>query len=760
MPPTSIPATPAANSTDWRPFIDAIAVAVKELQSGGVAEQTVGYLNAADPKWGLTPWDPDAPVINDITALANAAHAQKKAIVVPNLYKIGSTTSASNFNDKNMHLIGGGVGGFVGEGNTLVRQLIAPSPNVEVLDFSVKTVGVKNKHTANFFDVPAADLQKFCADMAWQVVASGAVRSGNSTATDGFFSWSLPGTTLHDLLSNGDTPRETGKAVMAEALTILGVTFLISGTTTLVEDDTLTGATSGAKMKIEAYGEDYNGSSNKRVVARRVIGTFQVGENVARKGTVVGKIAADGQVVTKGTTLYDWSKVTVARSLRKLGGSQGGYAPSTKFPAGDYFSNLISRTDGMIFDTTTDPDASGITRAAAVDIRGAVHGRYEHDVFKSGYRNAYRIASPHGGKVSGAQILRLPNASDSTEGGYGYGVELEGTAHNFLVEDCVFSNVRHGVTTNPTGNTGYLTAVGDTLRHGIQRFIYVVDCKTEDTYAPGFDTHHGADSVFFIGCKVNGVISGGEKDSDFAGFQTRSSNTWFIDCISIGACAGFTDPTAGFTVPQGNPNPNGGTWPLAPIHSRTTYINCQALDYEEIGFRQGLAAESIHHSAVYVGCLARAKKDARYPTVGMRLTGVTTWIIDPIFQENSLAMIDIEQGSYYGPTPSTRVKATIGVIGDTFADFSLAPTDDCGLINVAGSSSGVLTLALAGNVDVVQKAGVTGMPAAWVNVTGGALTVKGTGEIRNLTGTTAIPLTKKASAASVTTATIPTTSWR
>jgi hypothetical protein len=144
----------------------------------------------------------------------------------------------------------------------------------------------------------------------------------------------------------------------------------------------------------------------------------------------------------------------------------------------------------------------------------------------------------------------------------------------------------------------------------------------------------------------------------------------------------------------------------------------------------------------------------------MRLTGVNTWVIDPIFQENSLAMIDIEQGSYYGPTPSNRVKATIGVIGNMLADFSLAPSDTCGLINVTGSSAGVLTLALPGNVDVIQKAGVTGMPAAWVNVASGAVTVKGTGEIRNLTGTTAIPLTKKASAATITTATIPTTSWR
>jgi hypothetical protein len=761
VPYTNLPPLPAANSTDYYPYVAAVDKAIRELQAGGTPEQSVGSLNAADPKWGLTPWDPSNPVENDITDLAIAAHAQKKAILVPNIYRLSSTVATSHWNDRNMHLISVNGGGFMGEGGTILRQIIAPSPTVAVLDIATKSVGTEMKHGSSFIDVPAADLQKFCAEMVWQIVATGAVRSTTSGPTSGFYTWGLPGSVLHDLLSTGSTPNETGKPVMAEAFAVLGVTFLLSSSSTLTENDRLTGATSGATMKIESYGDDDNGSSNKRITARRTIGTFKVGENVTRGGTVVGKIASDGQVITKGATYYDWSKITVERSLRKLGGSQGGYESRPLFPAGDYFSNLISRTDGLTFDAATDPNATGIGRGAAIDIRGAVNGRYIGDVFKAGYRNGFRIASGFGGVIANSQALELPNDA-TTEGGYGYHVEVEGTTQNFVVIGCISHNVRHGFTTNPTGNTGFLIAVGDTLRHGIQRFVYVINHQTFNTYGPGLDTHHGASDIYFIGCNVTGIIAGGQKDSEQAAFQTRSFNTWYLHCTSRGGRYGFTDATAGVTVPQGNPNPNGSSWPLEPMHSRQNYLFCVALDYEEVGFRQALAAESQHHSALYVAPHFRAKKGARYPTVGMRLTGVDTWVIDPIMGENTLAMIDVTPGSYWknGPTPTSTVKSTIGVIGSTLADYTLVEGTACDLIRVAGpATAGAMTLALPGDVDVVQKATAPGMPAAWVNPVSGRVTVKGAGKIRNLSGSAAIPLLKSGASGTVTRASIPTSSW-
>ncbi|WP_230670800.1 hypothetical protein [Rathayibacter sp. Leaf248] len=768
--------TPALNSTNWREAYDSLRQTVLELMAGGVAEQSVGYLNAADPKWGLKKWDPAAPWENDIGPLAAAAHAQKKGVIVPAVYKLKDTTKTGNFDDRNMHVVSVGGGGFIGEGGTILRQIIAPSAGVVVSGFATKSVGASNRHGVNFFDVPQADIPKFAADMAWQIVASGAKKSETSTATSGFFSWSLPGSVVHDLLSSGDTPLAAGKAVMAEAIPILGVTYLISGgSATLAENDVVKGQTSGATMKLEAAGEDLNGSKNMRISTRRVVpgvasngtvSSFQVGENLLRGTTIVGKIAAAGQVVSKGTTLYDWSKVAVEVTLRKLGGSQGGYTPRPLFPVGDYFSNLISRTENLTFDTIGDPNGVDKVRGAAVDIRGAVYEHHVGDVFKNGYRNGYRIASGFGGTIANSVAEALPNDA-TTEGGFGYHVEVEGTTQNFSVLGCVSHNVRHGFTTNPTGNSMFLSAADDTLRHGIQRFVSVENHLTFNTYGPGGDTHHGCDSVFFKGCTWTNVLTLGEKDAGGSAGQTRGSNTWFVHCTTIGGRNGFNDATAGFTVPQGNPNPDStAVWPLTPVHSRTSYLFCRALDYEEVGFRQGLAAESVHHSVIYVGCEMRGKKDSRYKTVGMRLTGVDTWVIDPIFGYNTLAMVDLAPGGYWkdgdpGPKPTKPIPYSIGFIGDTFADYSEAPAG-VDLIRVAGhATAGITTLVLPGDVDVVQKKSATTTPSAWVNPISGKTIIRGSGEIRNLTGDTKIPLLKTDAAgyAGVTRKAIPTSSW-
>ncbi|OOB90278.1 hypothetical protein [Rathayibacter sp. VKM Ac-2630] len=771
---TTVPPAPALNNTDWRGWAAAATTAIQELQVGGIAEQSVGFLNAADPKWKLTSFDPDAetPVANDATALYAEAHRTKKAILAPHRYLVAETTAGSNFNDKNMHVIGVGGGGFFGQGGTIVRQIIAPSPGVTVSAFKEAVVGgdgvnTDGKHASNFIDVPAADIPKFRADTAWQIVASGATKSTTSDYRSGFYTWALPGTVVHDLLSSGDTPLSSGKPVMAEAVAILGVTYLLSSAaSTLAENDKLTGATSKASMKIESFGADYNGSTNKRVTTRQVLGSFQVGENVLKGTTIVGKIAAAGQVITKGTTLYDWSKITAGKTIRKLGGSQKGYTPSALFPVGDYFSNLVSQLEDLTFDTVTDPNGVNQVRGAAVDIRGAVNGRYVGNIFKNGYRNAFRLASPYGGVVANNQVLALPN--DATdEDAFGYGVEVEGTGQNLLVTGNVFTNVRHGFTTNPTGNSQFLSAVGDTLRHGTQRFLFVTFNKTFDTYAPGFDTHHGADSIYFIGNIGNGVISGGQKDAGKSVFQTRSTNTWYIGNKSIGGIYGFTDATAGFTVPQGNPDPNTTGWVLKPVHSRSTYIGNDAWGYEEVGYRQGLAAESPFHSAVYHdnGFDDGGRSATRYQTVGMRLTGVDTWISGTRTGRNTLAMFDIVPGGYWkdgdpGPKPKVPVTAHIAFIGPMFADFSRNETDSTKLIRMTShETEGVINLVLDGNVSVAKKAGVTGMPEAWVTHVSGKGTIKHSSpKITVLNGTGDIPALK-ISGGTVTKKTLPSTTF-
>lgn len=764
----TIPPMPVKGSTDGAAifaYTSAVDSVVRELQSAGVPSALVGYLRADDPQWGLTPYSSTSPVTNDFTALINAAHAQRKRIIIDHRYLVGDSSTKSNWNDKHLNI--SGCGELIGQGSTIIRQEISPSPEVALTSFKQMVVGASDeKHTVSYAAVAMNQLAKFKADMVWQIVAKPG-RSSTSDYSSGFYTWSLPGTVVHSLLStkndtypNGDPAG--GKVVMAEALEVHGVSFLVSGAAAnLAEDNVLTGATSGATMKIESNQADYNGTANKRIITRQVFGTFQNGENLLRGTTTVGKIAANGVVVFKTATLYDWDKVTATRVLRKLGGSVNGYTVSTGYPVGDYFSNIDSRIDGISFTTVNDPDSTGQVRAAAVSISGAVHHRYSNVVFKRGYRNGFRLASPYGGMISNSQVLSLPNDAIQSEGAYGYGVEYEGTATNCLLIGCQFSNLRHGITTNPSANSQFLTDISDTLRHGIQRFLFIKDCQSFDTYAQGFDTHHGASDVFFIGCIVNGVVAGGQKDSGKTGMGTRSETTTYIDCHVFGATNGFNDPTAGTTAASGNPNPNGTTWSLTPTHSRTLYVNCSANGYEQSGFRQGLAAESIHHSVMYVGCSADDGGQTAYDTVGWDLTGVNTYIIDPRPGRNKLAMFNIEPGSYYGPTPTSPVKHTIAFVGDIFADFSRNTSTTTDLIRVKGhATAGVTRLAIAADAAVMQKAGTATMPAAMVNVVGGHVTIASAAgaQVVNLNGADPIPTYKKTSG-TVLTASLPTSKW-
>lgn len=781
----TIPTQPAKGSTDFAAiyaYEKAIDGAVRELQEDGVPSALVGYLRADDPQWDLTPYDHSAttPVVNDFTNIINAAHSQRKKIIIDHRYLVGPTTgTVSNWNDKHLDIRGSGE--LLGAGGTIVRQQISPSPEVSLTAFKPMVVGGPDeKHTVSYASVAPDQVAKFAADMVWQIVASGATKSTTSDYRSGFYTWSLPGTAVHDLLATkvgGVAQKDTGKVVMAEAFEVLGASFLlnIAGSTldpevdsSLYEDDTLVGVTSGATMKIESNMPDYNGSSHRRLITRQVKGTFTTNENLKRGTKIVGKLVGDGVIVFKTKALYDWDVITATRVLRKLGGSVNGYTPtaaSGKFPVGDYFSNLESRVEGISFSTVGDPDGVDQTRGAAIATYGAVGFNYSNIVFRKGYRNGFRLASPYGGKIQDCQVLSLANDAIQSEGAYGYGVEFEGTATNCLVIGCYFSNLRHGITTNPSGNSQFLSTVDGTLRHGIQRFIFVVDCHSYDTYAQGFDSHHGANDLFVINCTVNGVVGGGQKDSGVTGMGMRSGNTTYIGCMVFGATNAFNDPTAGYTVPNGNPDPNStGTWPITPVHQQSIYINCIARGYEAVGFRQGLAAESKYHSALYVGCSADDGGQTAYDTVGWELTNVDTVIIDPRPGRNKLAMFNLEPGGYWtnGPKPTTPVKTTIAFVGDMFADFSRNVSNTTKLLRVTGhSTAGITRVAIAGNARVLQKAGQGAMPPSMVDVVGGKviLAAEVGARVVNINGSETIKTYTKATTATVTRANLPTSTW-
>jgi hypothetical protein len=715
-----------------------------------------------ESRWGHTVYNPASPVANDLTAIIAAAHSTNKTIVVNSTYLIGSTSDKSNWNDKNLRIQFGPSGRFLTGGATGIVQVISPSPEITVIGMGSMRVGSSSdRRTTGFVNVANADLQKFASDMTWQVVAK-ATATSSPTLASGFYTSSWSGSVNFDILE--------GKVVMVENFAVLGISYQISGGSGIVENDVIVGASSGAKMQIAGNNVD---GSTRRIWTRRVTGTFTNGEALMKGSTNMGTMGSTGVVMLKNSTLVDWTKTTVTRVVRKLGGSQGGYSN------GDYYTNLASVIDNPRFGTYKDGNETGLSigRGSCIALYGSVGARITGGTFEASYARGIQLNGCAETFIDGLQILSLANnATSQTQGGqaFGYGVEVVGSTSDTLIQNVRGDHLRHLVTTNPTSNTQFLSPSADntgTHRHGVPRNLYVKNCHTSNTWGPGFDTHHLADGVWFIDCTVSGVIAAGRKDSGISCFQTRATNVHYINCHSDGGRFGFTDATAGATVFDGNPNPNGSSWALTPVHSYSTYINCRAINFEEVGFRHGLAAESRNHTFTYADCSwdDGGKDGSVYETVGMSLMGVDTYISNPRPGRVTRAHFEIQVGDYWpgGPTPSSPVPALFAFSGDYFVDFSHNVSNTTELIRVNGSSSpDILRLSLPHDVSVAEKTiteAVTGndvsIPKAWVRVVSGNVTVAGKGTIRNVTTGRTIPVSSVASGATLKIATVPSANW-
>jgi hypothetical protein len=127
-------------------------------------------------------------------------------------------------------------------------------------------------------------------------------------------------------------------------------------------------------------------------------------------------------------------------------------------------------------------------------------------------------------RYSGGAALVLDNVVDSTvtdssfseqkddtsNGWFGYGINISNSCEGITVDSCHFERVRHGVTT--TGGGGG--------RMGVARNVVVSNCTARACTAPAFDTHPDGDAVTFVGNTINGC--------GHAGIQLRSPNSHAI----------------------------------------------------------------------------------------------------------------------------------------------------------------------------------------------------------------------------------------
>lgn len=729
--------------------------------------ESVGFLRPDAAPYNWVVYDPNAvnPVANDITQIAKDAAAQNKFIRIDQDYYVGSTAfttgDATNYwSNVSMRIFG--KGNLVTDGGTGFRQMIAPSPQQTITGFGKLIIGESDdKRYVNYVDVAQADLAKYKSDMVWQTVANA---KASVDAKAGFYDWSWLGSNTYANLDNA--------AVMAEAFPVLGVSFLVRDTNTATnhtfyENQLLEGVSSGARMRIISAQPDYNGTSGLiRVITRQVFnggtsGTvpFSSTEDlklvtsfktptsagtVIAAGAVLGNMASAGRVLRKGTGKYDFGSLGVAVYIRKLGGSENGYGVSTGFPVGDYFSNVASDIRGVGFKNRRDANGVGEIRGVGVAVWGAVQYNHKDITIDRSFRNGFQYASCYDGVTVNCNVLRAPNDA-TTEQGFGYGIEYLGSCDSCVAFNCKFSNLRHGITQNPSANSGFISNTNDTLKHGIQNNLLIQNCVAIDCWSAGFDTHQGAEATTFVYCTVlNAGASGARKDSDSKGFNDRSNGTQYFGCRTVGGNIGFS---------------NSGTGFHSSFPSYLNYYNCVATGYQVVGFLAGLRARDAGKSILYDNCEAHGDVNSVGGTTGWEIPGVNTVLSNCRSVNNTKAQISIVAGrvdTSKANTPTAVVApaqifpVTISIVGTFTADYgsnAVAPTS---VITVEGAAeANKMTLALAGDI-VVIKNRAFGSPPEAILQTEGYLNILWGGDIKNVTDSSKIKEFTKTGADTVT----------
>ena len=699
---------------------------------------------------------PVYPAEADFSQIIQDAHDQGKWIRIDKTYLMASTSSSgtNNFNDKALRLFGKGK--IMGQGQAVIRQEITPGPE-SAATFTSLMIGDSDDGSNNLRRVSAATLttsshiSRFKADMVWQIVAKTAKKSTSETV--GYYPWSQPNTRHRSLLDSG--------VVMAEAWPVLGVSYLITPNATTVEENMiLKGSTSGATGQVISAQPDQNGNTGKiRVIFRQVSGAFTNGEALktdndlykyldtdenpdtasvkavaVASGTSVGSIVSGSGVVLHKERL-DYSFPT-GSVLRKLGGSVDGYT------SGDYFTNLDSVIDGLTFDTITDTNTYGQpppqTRGACIAVYGAVNINHSNVTINSSWGGGFFYASCYGGINANAQIKQLPNNATTIEYALGYGVELQGSTMALTISGGTFSNLRHSVTTNPTANSRFLgptttetqssaDTVANTLRHGIQRDVFIIDCIGIDNWANAFDTHHGANRMTFINCVGQYTNGASRNDSGGGGFNNRSFNTKYYNCRSHGGRMGFYDASTAFLwAPTASQSSYSFT-------SQVEYHNCVAQEFSSAGFEQSsTGALSPGYSTLYKNCHANSNRfggllsDMPYDTYGFLLSGVDT-VLD------GCSAAGMSWTAIAHRKASTALVTTLTISGGFVADYTTSDSTSADLIRYVGSTSStnVPRLVIASDITVIKKSSTSTMPACGVRNMSGTSTILWGGTIKS-----------------------------
>lgn len=473
----------------------------------------------------------------------------------------------------------------------------------------------------------------------------------------------------------------------------LGLTTTLTGTVNI--GDTIVGATSGASALV--MGSAATTTAGQTVLTfAQITGTFNTGENLTVGGSGVGAAVGLPYVVMSGLLLDTYTTTPTVR----------------KVPTGGTFI-----LDGLRIKASGDIDTlvGAANRPPAVLLKGVAYPRV-NVTFESAWGRGVHALSCYGGTFD-VDIIKLANNAATSEGAYGYGVDLAAAT-----EQCTVTvrggNCRHGFTTNVHwGSFAAMTPV----ENGVPKYNVCRDSYIKNSVAASFDTHWGAYFTEFLNCVSVNSVDGGRTLTTSIGFQNRGFGTKYVGCSDNGSQIGFLEDHG--ALEAGFPH-------------IAHYRDCVSDNYQYAGFMQATTLVSNDGKIDWAHCEARG--DGRAVNAPWYQAGIIT-------QGGILSIRQFTSRRFNGAAMRHQASAGRLEIIDFYADYMECATSTSGIrfdgapteLNIRNyrirpnpfnSTSPLAAFRVAGgavtmNIDGYSMLGNTGAATPFASITGGSLAV-------------------------------------
>lgn len=633
-----LPPLPAVGAKPWtlNPHIAALnaesTASAQTINSGRLSESNVDANIAAlaVPRLNAATTVLDAMSANDFGAATSNTDTQNATALQnanlsgagrPVLLKSGRYAISASFEGQNVNLKPQGT--FVqpmGKNAVVINQPFGPA-----LDFS---------HSPLIF----GPMNPSSNNVATMIVTKVTRPTGDYT---GFTGGDIYHFYSNDPLPYGEQAYSTGEMVLpAEFATVLGIGVDVTDVTGGGPQEGTTMVSGGVTSVIQsAIAMD---SSNSKMILKSISGNLTIGADILVNGVPVGKV---GSVYLVFKEVFE-NTYTTSQKMRKL--------DTTK-----------SVDIDITLDTDGDPDAlvGSANRQPAIRIIGGYNVRVKARV-KGAWTRAIELTACYGGEID-LVADGVPNHAITSEGAFGYGVELRGATTGVRVK-AIGRNLRHLITTNPslvrsTGSSSFENS--DPARFGGQRDCIIHDSIALSCFTAGFDSHEGAINMVFDNCIASQPAAGSRFNSTSVGFQNRSFGTIFRNCLAIGGITGFLENSIG--INRGKP-------------FKTVYENCRAIDFQRDGFREGLPASPVAGGVwEMVNCHARGNGAAQGVPYSQNGYTVGRSTVSQVRMINCTA-----ERFNTAPIAVSSSSTVLDIIGNFFADYTECPTTATGMSSV------------------------------------------------------------------------------